>query len=201
MCRGSLASTPLWRSFSYMTYTCLVLSCLTQTNGTSNGLVPMLRVFNATARYVDQGGNKRPGAFAIYLEPWHPDIFDFLDLKKNTGKEEQVLVIWLLRNQLIKCWCVKSGTNFTRICPNSNNFLISRVYFLITYWYQGWQITLTMVGFWHVYCICQELHTLKSLELKIWLTVCQNFQNVLTKSLSDRILLVLWPVRMTGWCL
>lgn len=58
------------------------------TNGTSNGLVPMLRVFNNTARYVDQGGNKRPGAFAIYLEPWHSDIFEFLDLKKNTGKEE-----------------------------------------------------------------------------------------------------------------
>ena len=50
----------------------------------------MLRVYNATARYVDQGGNKRPGAFAIYLEPWHADVFDFLDLKKNTGKEEQV---------------------------------------------------------------------------------------------------------------
>lgn len=58
------------------------------TNGVSNGLVPMLRVFNNTARYVDQGGNKRPGAFAIYLEPWHADIFEFLDLKKNTGKEE-----------------------------------------------------------------------------------------------------------------
>ncbi|XP_026482747.1 ribonucleoside-diphosphate reductase large subunit-like [Ctenocephalides felis] len=58
------------------------------TNGISNGLVPMLRVFNNTARYVDQGGNKRPGAFAIYLEPWHSDIFEFLDLKKNTGKEE-----------------------------------------------------------------------------------------------------------------
>uniref|UniRef100_T1H248 Ribonucleoside-diphosphate reductase n=1 Tax=Megaselia scalaris TaxID=36166 RepID=T1H248_MEGSC len=58
------------------------------TNGTSNGLVPMLRVFNNVARYVDQGGNKRPGAFAIYLEPWHSDIFEFLDLKKNTGKEE-----------------------------------------------------------------------------------------------------------------
>ena len=57
----------------------------------SNGLIPMLRVFNATARYVDQGGNKRPGAFAIYLEPWHDDIFEFLDLKKNTGKEEQVI--------------------------------------------------------------------------------------------------------------
>merc|ERR1719320_388894 len=59
------------------------------TNGNSNGLVPMLRVFNNTARYVDQGGNKRPGAFAIYLEPWHADVFDFLDLKKNHGKEEQ----------------------------------------------------------------------------------------------------------------
>lgn len=58
------------------------------TNGVSNGLVPMLRVYNNTARYVDQGGNKRPGAFAIYLEPWHADIFEFLDLKKNTGKEE-----------------------------------------------------------------------------------------------------------------
>ncbi|XP_018802019.1 PREDICTED: ribonucleoside-diphosphate reductase large subunit [Bactrocera latifrons] len=58
------------------------------TNGTSNGLVPMLRVFNNVARYVDQGGGKRPGAFAIYLEPWHADIFQFLDLKKNTGKEE-----------------------------------------------------------------------------------------------------------------
>lgn len=58
------------------------------TNGVSNGLVPMLRVFNNTARYVDQGGNKRPGAFAIYLEPWHADIFEFLNLKKNTGKEE-----------------------------------------------------------------------------------------------------------------
>jgi len=58
------------------------------TNGTSNGIVPMLRVFNDTARYVDQGGGKRKGSFAIYLEPWHADIFDFLDLKKNSGKEE-----------------------------------------------------------------------------------------------------------------
>merc|ERR1712038_343888 len=58
------------------------------TNGMSNGLVPMLRVYNNTARYVDQGGNKRPGAFAIYIEPWHSDIFDFLDLRKNHGKEE-----------------------------------------------------------------------------------------------------------------
>jgi ribonucleoside-diphosphate reductase alpha chain len=59
------------------------------TNGTSNGIVPMLKVFNDTARYVDQGGGKRKGAFAVYLEPWHADIFDFLDLKKNTGKDEQ----------------------------------------------------------------------------------------------------------------
>jgi ribonucleoside-diphosphate reductase alpha chain len=58
------------------------------TNGTSNGIVPMLRVFNDTARYVDQGGGKRKGSFAIYIETWHADIFDFLDLKKNTGKEE-----------------------------------------------------------------------------------------------------------------
>jgi ribonucleoside-diphosphate reductase subunit M1 len=58
------------------------------TNGQSNGIVPMLRVFNDTARYVDQGGGKRKGAFAIYLEPWHADIFDWLDLRKNTGKEE-----------------------------------------------------------------------------------------------------------------
>lgn len=58
------------------------------TNGTSNGLVPMLRVFNDTARYVDQGGGKRKGAFAVYLEPWHADVFEFLDLRKNHGKEE-----------------------------------------------------------------------------------------------------------------
>ena len=58
------------------------------TNGTSNGIIPMLKVFNDTARYVDQGGGKRKGSFAIYLEPWHADIFEFLDMKKNTGKEE-----------------------------------------------------------------------------------------------------------------
>ncbi|KAI8912700.1 ribonucleotide reductase [Gorgonomyces haynaldii] len=63
-------------------------SYIAGTNGLSNGLIPMLRVFNNTARYVDQGGNKRPGAFAVYLEPWHSDIFGFLDLKKNTGKDE-----------------------------------------------------------------------------------------------------------------
>lgn len=63
-------------------------SYISGTNGYSNGIIPMLRVFNNTARYVDQGGNKRPGAFAVYLEPWHADVFEFLDLKKNTGKEE-----------------------------------------------------------------------------------------------------------------
>jgi ribonucleoside-diphosphate reductase alpha chain len=63
-------------------------SYITGTNGVSNGLVPMLRVFNDTARYVDQGGGKRKGSFAVYLEPWHADIYEFLDLKKNHGKEE-----------------------------------------------------------------------------------------------------------------
>lgn len=58
------------------------------TNGTSNGIIPMLRVYNDTARYVDQGGGKRKGAFAVYLEPWHADIFEFLELRKNHGKEE-----------------------------------------------------------------------------------------------------------------
>merc|ERR1712072_973439 len=64
-------------------------SYIAGTNGTSNGIVPMLRVFNNTARYVDQGGGKRKGSFAIYLEPWHADVYDFLELKKNHGKEEQ----------------------------------------------------------------------------------------------------------------
>lgn len=59
------------------------------TRGVSNGLVPMLRVFDVTSRYVDQGGGKRPGAFAVYIEPWHADVFDVLNLKKNHGKEEQ----------------------------------------------------------------------------------------------------------------
>lgn len=63
-------------------------SYIAGTNGFSNGIVPMLRAYDATARYVDQGGNKRPGAFAIYLEPWHSDVFEFIDLRKNHGKEE-----------------------------------------------------------------------------------------------------------------
>ena len=63
-------------------------SYIRATNGTSNGLIPMLRVYNNTARFVSQGGGKRQGSFAVYLEPWHGDIFEFLDLKKNHGKEE-----------------------------------------------------------------------------------------------------------------
>ena len=67
---------------------CALSSYIRGTNGTSNGLIPMLRVFNNTARFVSQGGGKRQGSFAVYLEPWHGDIFEFLDLKKNHGKEE-----------------------------------------------------------------------------------------------------------------
>ena len=70
------------------------------TNGTSNGIIPMLRVFNETARYVDQGGGRRKGSFSIYIEPWHADIEDFIDLRKNTGKEEMrardlFLALWI----------------------------------------------------------------------------------------------------------
>jgi ribonucleoside-diphosphate reductase subunit M1 len=90
------------------------------TNGTSNGLIPMLRVFNNTSRYVDQGGNKRPGAFAIYLEPWHGDIFDFLNAKKNTGKEEM-----RARDLFYAMWIpdlfmkrVEKDENWTLMCPN-----------------------------------------------------------------------------------
>ncbi len=90
------------------------------TNGTSNGLVPMLRVFNDTARYVDQGGGKRKGAFAVYLEPWHADIFDFLDLRKNHGKEEQ-----RARDLFYALWVsdlfmerVQTNGNWSLFCPN-----------------------------------------------------------------------------------
>ncbi|KAF9923811.1 Ribonucleoside-diphosphate reductase large subunit [Linnemannia zychae] len=75
-------------------------SYIAGTNGHSNGLIPMLRVYNNTARYVDQGGNKRPGAFAMYLEPWHADVFEFVELRKNFGKEETrardlFLALWI----------------------------------------------------------------------------------------------------------
>lgn len=90
------------------------------TGGYSNGLVPMLRVFNDTARYVDQGGGKRKGAFAMYLEPWHADVLDFLDLKKNHGKEEQ-----RARDLFYAMWVpdlfmqrVKDGGDWSLFCPN-----------------------------------------------------------------------------------
>ena len=90
------------------------------TNGTSNGIVPMLRVFNDTARYVDQGGGKRKGSFAIYMEPWHADVFDFLDLKKNHGKEES-----RARDLFFALWIpdlfmqrVKDNAEWTLMCPH-----------------------------------------------------------------------------------
>ncbi|WP_088340140.1 ribonucleoside-diphosphate reductase subunit alpha [Robiginitalea sediminis] len=95
-------------------------SYIAGTNGTSNGLVPMLRVFNDTARYVDQGGGKRKGSFAIYLEPWHADIFEFLDLKKNHGKEEM-----RARDLFYAMWIpdlfmkrVEADEMWTLMCPN-----------------------------------------------------------------------------------
>eukprot|EP00878_Enallax_costatus_P017789 GHUV01018691.1.p1 GENE.GHUV01018691.1~~GHUV01018691.1.p1 ORF type:complete len:758 (+),score=282.13 GHUV01018691.1:282-2555(+) len=90
------------------------------TNGTSNGIVPMLRVFNDTARYVDQGGGKRKGAFAIYIEPWHADVFDFLDLRKNHGKEEnraRDLFYGLWLNDLFM-QRVEDNTDWSLFCPN-----------------------------------------------------------------------------------
>ena len=90
------------------------------TNGTSNGIVPMLRVFNDTARYVDQGGGKRKGSFAIYIETWHADIFEFLELKKNHGKEEM-----RARDLFFAMWTsdlfmkrVEEDGKWTLMCPN-----------------------------------------------------------------------------------
>ncbi len=95
-------------------------SYISGTNGTSNGLVPMLRVYNNTARYVDQGGNKRPGAFAIYLEPWHADVYAFLDLRKNHGKEEV-----RARDLFYALWIpdlfmkrVEENSTWTLMCPS-----------------------------------------------------------------------------------
>jgi ribonucleoside-diphosphate reductase alpha chain len=90
------------------------------TNGTSNGIVPMLRVFNDTARYVDQGGGKRKGSFAIYLEPWHADVYDFLDLRKNHGKEEirardLFYALWIPDLFMQR---VKDNGMWTLMCPN-----------------------------------------------------------------------------------
>jgi ribonucleoside-diphosphate reductase subunit M1 len=90
------------------------------TNGTSNGLIPMLRVYNNAARYVDQGGNKRPGAFAIYLEPWHADVLEFIELKKNTGCDEE-----RARDLFYAMWIpdlfmkrVKADDVWSLMCPN-----------------------------------------------------------------------------------
>ena len=95
-------------------------SYIAGTNGTSNGIVPMLRVYNDTARYVDQGGGKRKGSFAIYVEPWHADIFDFLELKKNHGKEEM-----RARDLFYAMWIpdlfmkrVEENGKWTLMCPN-----------------------------------------------------------------------------------
>ncbi|MFP9114025.1 ribonucleoside-diphosphate reductase subunit alpha [Flavobacterium sp. RHBU_3] len=90
------------------------------TNGTSNGIVPMLRVYNDTARYVDQGGGKRKGSFAVYIEPWHADIFDFLDLRKNHGKEEMrtrdlFLAMWIPDLFMKR---VQEDGEWTLMCPN-----------------------------------------------------------------------------------
>lgn len=90
------------------------------TNGTSNGLVPMLKVFNETARYVDQGGGKRKGSFAVYLEPWHADIYDFLELKKNHGKEELrardlFYAMWIPDEFMHR---VESNEDWHLFCPN-----------------------------------------------------------------------------------
>ena len=90
------------------------------TNGVSNGIIPMLRVFNATARYVDQGGGKRKGSFAIYLEPWHADIFEFLLLRKNNGKEEQrardlFYALWVCDLFMKR---VENNDDWTLMCPN-----------------------------------------------------------------------------------
>jgi ribonucleoside-diphosphate reductase alpha chain len=90
------------------------------TNGTSNGIIPMLRVFNDTARYVDQGGGKRKGAFAIYLEPWHADVFEFLDLRKNHGKEEMrardlFYAMWICDLFMKR---VESNEDWSLFCPN-----------------------------------------------------------------------------------
>jgi len=96
-------------------------SVIAGTNGKSNGIVPMLRVYNSTARYVDQGGGKRKGAIACYLEPWHADILDFLDLKKNTGTEEQrakdlFYALWIPDLFMER---VEKNQNWSLFCPGA----------------------------------------------------------------------------------
>lgn len=95
-------------------------SYIAGTNGMSNGIVPMLRVYNDTSRYVDQGGQKRKGSIAVYLEPWHADIYDFLELRKNSGKEEM-----RARDLFYGLWVpdlfmkrVEENGDWTLFCPN-----------------------------------------------------------------------------------
>ena len=95
-------------------------SYIAGTNGFSNGLVPMLKVYNDTARYVDQGGGKRKGSFAMYLEPWHADIYEFLQLRKNNGTEEN-----RARDLFFALWIpdifmrrVEADEDWTLMCPN-----------------------------------------------------------------------------------
>lgn len=95
-------------------------SLIKGTNGTSNGLVPMLRVFNNTARYVDQGGGKRNGSFAMYLEPWHADVEDFLKMKLNTGAEEErardlFYALWISDLFMER---VEADAQWSLFCPN-----------------------------------------------------------------------------------
>lgn len=95
-------------------------SYIAGTNGTSNGIVPMLRVYNDTARFVTQGGGKRNGSFAMYLEPWHTDILDFLDLRKNSGKEELrardlFLGLWVCDLFMKR---VEANGQWSLFCPN-----------------------------------------------------------------------------------
>lgn len=104
-----LAMSNIWASGSY----------INGTNGISNGIVPLLRVYDSTAWYVDQGGGRRKGSFAIYLEPWHADIFDYLELKKNHGKEE-----YWARDLFYALWIpdlfmkrVEEDSNWTLMCP------------------------------------------------------------------------------------
>jgi ribonucleoside-diphosphate reductase alpha chain len=94
-------------------------SYMHKSNGTANGLVPMLRVFNATARLCDQGAGKRPGAFAVYLEPWHAEVFEFLELKKNTGSEEHrardlFYALWVPDLFMERC---KADGSWSLFCP------------------------------------------------------------------------------------
>ena len=100
-------------------------SYINGTNGVANGIVPMLRVFNNSARYVDQGGGKRKGSIAVYIEPWHQDIFSFLDLKKNSGNEME-----RARDLFYALWIpdlfmerVEADLDWTLFCPNENKNL------------------------------------------------------------------------------